>query len=138
MKENAQNYIERKLRALYSKFSGIKIRYEINALTGAHIIEVLPFSLFEDDQDYVLAEMEMEEEFEVLYGDKEEILFVSEDSLNQIESPIFQLGYDSMNLKLNLEDIFEGLNLTFSNIDTELKGKAESFTFDNNSYALAA
>lgn len=89
----ANNYIKEKLRGLHNRFFDMKIRYEFNEGLNIHLIEVLPLSLYEDNQEYILAEMELEEEFHSLFP-QEEILFVSTDSLNQVENPDYRLGYN--------------------------------------------
>lgn len=89
----AKEYIIDQLNGLHTRFFDIKIRYEFNKGLNLHLIEVLPLSLYEDNQEYILAEMELEEEFHKLFP-QEEILFVSTDSLNQVEDPDYRLGYD--------------------------------------------
>lgn len=89
----ANNYIKEKLRGLHNRFFDMKIRYEFNEGLNIHLIEVLPLSLYEGNQEYILAEMELEEEFHSLFP-QEEILFVSTDSLNQVENPDYRLGYN--------------------------------------------
>lgn len=106
MNQKAKEYILDQLNDLYARFKGIKIRYEFNEDLDTHIIEVLPLKTYEENQNYVLAEMKIEEEFQSIF--EEEILFVSEDSLNQIEEPSFSLGYESKDI---FTYFFEQINL---------------------------
>lgn len=112
MSQEAREYILDQLNDLYTRFEGIKIRYEFNVDLYVHIIEVLPLHIFEEKQDYILAEMKIEEEFQTLFED-EEILFVSEGSLNQIEEASFSLGYEENILTYTI-DIDSGL---FDNLE---------------------
>jgi len=107
MNQKAKEYLLDQLNDLYARFEGIKIRYEFNEDLYTHIIEILPLKTYEGNQDYVLAEMKIEEEFQSLF-EEEEILFVSEDSLNQIKEPSFSLGYDSKDI---FTYFFEQINL---------------------------
>lgn len=90
---NRQEYIISQLESLYSKFENLKIRYEFNKILNTHLIEILPLEAFES-QEYILEEMSITDDFEELFGFDEEILFISEDSLNKIQHPSFELGYN--------------------------------------------
>lgn len=139
MKKNAQEYIEEELEKIHTAFEGIKIRYEIDFQMNLHLIEILPEYTFENNQKYVLAEMKMEEEFMKLYGEDEEILFVSKDSLNQICNPSFQLGYSSISLKFSLNEVpkHKQINIVISDSAIDLKNEAAS-VLNNNTLSLAA
>ena len=92
MNQKAREYILDQLKELHIRVEGIKIRYEFNDDLNTHLVEVLPLSLYEDNQEYILAEMEFEEEFRTEFPE-EEILFVSADSLNQVENASFSFPY---------------------------------------------
>lgn len=92
MNTKAQEYIIKELNFLYEKFTAIQIRYEFNEGLNVHFVEVLPLEVY-DTQNYILEEMRISEKFEEMFGDKEELLFISEDSLNCIENPTYTLGY---------------------------------------------
>lgn len=94
MKES-QDFIIEKLRMLFENIKGIKIRYEYRDFLSAHFIEVLPFDTFENDNEYLLAELTIQDEFEELFGANEEILFLSADSLNEIKNVQFSLGHST-------------------------------------------
>jgi len=113
MKTEEQLFIENRLNHIYSKFSEIKIRYEFDSKMKLHIIEILPQNLFEENAEYIYEEIKLEEDFEERFSGKEEILFVSEDSLNKINKPTFQLGYKSLTYtKIEIEEIIDN-NISF-------------------------
>ncbi|SMO77669.1 hypothetical protein SAMN06265379_107109 [Saccharicrinis carchari] len=124
---NSRQFLETKLNELHSRFNEVQIRYEYRANTNSHIIEVIPLSFFEDNEEYMNVEAGIEEEFESSFPN-ENILFVSEDSLTEIKSPILEWGYELIkfdNEVFNLEFVVEGFS--------------ECVEFqDSNNYALAA
>lgn len=83
-----QEYIIKQLNSLYEKFTAIQIRYEFSEGLNVHFVEVLPLEVY-DTQNYILEEMRISEKFEEIFGDKEELLFISEESLNKIENPTY-------------------------------------------------
>lgn len=89
----SQEFLKEKLTYLSSKFKDVKIRYEYRKNTQSHIIEIIPLSIYNDDEKYMMAEAKLEDEFESLFIN-ENIIFVSEDSLTEIKTPNFTLGYD--------------------------------------------
>ncbi|TKG95207.1 hypothetical protein EYV94_10880 [Puteibacter caeruleilacunae] len=123
---NSRKFIETKLNELYSRFTEVKIRYEFRTNTNSHIIEIIPLSFFEENREYMSVEAEIEEEFETSFPN-ENILFVSEDSLTEVVSPMFELGYESI--------IFD--NEEFS-LEFDVEGFTECVEFWDSNYALAA
>ncbi|SFD92400.1 hypothetical protein [Thermophagus xiamenensis] len=89
---NPKEFIKKRLQFLASKFSEAKIRYEYRENTHSHIIEIIPLNLYENNEDYLLEETRIEDEFEELFP-TENIIFISENSLTEIKSPEFELGY---------------------------------------------
>lgn len=129
---SSQDFIKEKLNNLFGSIHGIKIRYEFREYLSAHLIEILPLDTFENNQEYILLEMEIQDEFESIYGINQEILFISSDSLNEIKDVQFSLGYEAV----EENDLIRQLNLinhTFS-----YSGFEENITADYTSYALAA
>lgn len=88
-------FIKKRLTELHGIFLDIQIRYEYRANTQSHIIEVIPYSFFEGNEEYMSYEYNMEDEFENTFPD-ENILFISDDSLTEINEPIFLAGYDAL------------------------------------------
>ena len=123
----SKEFIVAKLNELYSKFNNIKIRYEYRANTYSHLVEIIPLSFFEASEEYMTIEATIEDEFESIFP-SENIVFISEGSLSEINNPEFTLGYEVIkfdNEALSIDFIVEG----FSEIvDCQY----------SNSYALAA
>jgi len=88
----SKNFIKNKLKDLYSQFKNIKIRYEYRA--NVHIIEVLPFSFYAHNEEYMVAESKIENEFESKFPG-EEILFITKGFLIKIMNPEFELGFNN-------------------------------------------
>jgi len=125
----SQDFIIEKLDNLFDSIEGIKIRYEYREYMAAHFIEILPLDTFDNNQEYLLREMEIQEEFELTYGDSEEILFVSSESLNEIKNVQYSLGYTEMIERISVNP-FERheFSFVFESIIEQ----------DNTSYRLAA
>lgn len=83
------DFLSNSLEILHDKFSKCNIRYEFISNTNVHLIEVTPVDFYNNDL-YINEELLLEEEFETLYPN-EEIVFISEDSLNKIENPLLEL-----------------------------------------------
>lgn len=105
-------FLETKLNELYAKFSDVKIRYEYRANTYSHLIEIIPLSFFEGNEEYISLEAKIEDEFEASFPN-ENIVFISEGSLSEINNPEFTLGYEVIkfdNEALNIDFIVEGFS----------------------------
>jgi len=87
---NTKDFIKKKIEEIVPKYSGIEIKYEQNQNTYTHTLEILPLSIFEDNSAYAEDELDFETEFETLFPE-EKILFVSEGSLNRVNSPEFSI-----------------------------------------------
>lgn len=125
----AQQFIIEKLNDLYNSIEGIKIRYEYRDYLSTHIIEILPLNTFEFNDEYILFEMRIEDEFESIFGSDDDILFISSDSLNEIKDVQYSWGYISFE-KIAIRKIKPhsfNFEPTFNNV-----------VVDNTSYALAA
>lgn len=102
----SKEFLKGKLKGVYGKFKGVKIRYEFREYMDLHLIEILPLDTFENNQAFVLEEIEIQEEFENLFGEDEEVLFISSESLNQIENSEFSLGYETVE-KIELFELID-------------------------------
>lgn len=132
MNIKAQEYIVKELNRLSEKFMGIQIRYEFNVGLNTHFIEVLPLEVY-DTQNYILEEMRISEKFEEMFGDKEELLFISKDSLNSIENPTYTLGYTTKSYEF--KSIIKPNKISF-NIQSD--NNLEEMNSSNLTYAIAA
>lgn len=117
-------FIKGKINELFVAFPNLKIRYEFRATIGTHLVEILPIEEYESNHDYILFEMGLENEFEALFGAKEDILFISTDSLIEIRDVQYSLGY----IKPTISPIHL---FNFTNLN-------DLVSADNTSYALAA
>lgn len=132
MNIKAQEYIIKELHKLYEEFTAIQIRYEFNEGLSTHFIEVLPLEVY-DTQNYILEEMRISEKFEEMFGDKEELLFISKDSLNSIENPTYTLGYTTESYEF--KSIIKPNKISF-NIQSD--NNLEEMNSSNLTYAIAA
>ncbi len=99
MKESIK-YLRDKLTKLFVAHPYLEIRYEYKNIVNSHIIEVKPIHCFNSDRQYILKQIEIENAFEDnFYG--EEIVFITEDSLVKIVTPILSLGVTSINVNLS-------------------------------------
>lgn len=128
---NSQNFIVEHLENLFDKIENIRLKYEFKQTTSTHIVEVLPFDVYEESSAYLLLEIEIQNAFEEFFGNSEEILFVSEGSLNRVTSPSFVLGGS----KFETENSVKTKDFQFS---LELDGQSSFSSGINTSYALAA
>lgn len=122
------DFIKNRLKELYKMFNYIKIRYNYNPNTNSHLVEIIPLSFFETNKEYIDAEIEFEEEFEMQFPE-ENIIFISENSLSEINNPIFELGYE-------VYDFFTNETVKF---EVTIKGFEDNINYNNsNNYSLAA
>lgn len=122
------DFIKDKMRLIHAQFPEVKLRYENRTYLNLHLVEVLPFETF-DSFEHLKLEIQIQEEFEALYGYDEELLFISEGSLNEIRKPIFELGY-------NYQKRIETPKTYVHTFD--LGSVLNQEILDNTSYALAA
>lgn len=88
MNTKEQEYIIKELSHLHEKFTAIKICYEFNEGANTHLIEILPLEVF-NSKKFILEEIRIVENFENTFGYNQNILLISEESLNIIENPTY-------------------------------------------------
>ncbi len=126
----SKDFIIEKLNNLFVSIKGIKIRYEYRAYMSTHFIEILPLDTFEKNQEYILIEMEIQDKFEEIYGKKEDILFISSESLNEIREEQYSLGHEEIIKTITIPPALKHVFASeFANI---------ILTEQNTSYQLAA
>src|SRR5690554_3777106 len=103
----SKDFLVGKLKELFNSFDGIKIRNE-----------------------FVLQEIQIQDEFEAQFGENEEVLFISADSLNKIEHSEFSLGYNEMGIVEVPVLVNHNFHVNQKQFDYTEK--------NNNSYLLAA
>lgn len=88
---NSVEFLKSKLNKLHESCPYLNIKYEYRSYINTHIIDVRPRESFENDKDYVLFQISLEDEFVELFYD-EEILFITEDNkLITVETPILNI-----------------------------------------------
>ncbi len=110
-------FIKEKLTQIWNSFPEVQFRYEFKIHTNTHVIEVIPFSFFEGNEEYMRAESDFEYEFEQIFPE-EEILFISEGSLTEILNAEFQIGAINLNFINETFDFistFEGIEKAIDN-----------------------
>lgn len=88
-----KEFFKERLGELSEKLPQLKIRYEYRESLSTHLIEVLPFDEFETNETYILEEIEVENQFESLFGVNQEALFISSNFLTEIKNPEITFGY---------------------------------------------
>jgi len=126
------DFLSNSLEILHEKFSNCNIRYEFVANTKLHLVEVTPVEFY-NDEEYINEELILEKEFENLYLD-EEIVFISENSLNKIENPLLELYSKKEGTMLANFDVADDCIYFTEYTIEDYKNENE---IDNN-YALAA
>ena len=86
----AKEFLIDNLNWLSELFPEIHIRYEIRSNINSHIVEVIPVSVFNNNEDYLKAEISIEKQFERLFPDAD-IVFISEDSLTKIKNAGYEV-----------------------------------------------
>lgn len=88
-------FLEKSLSELYDKFSYLEIKYEYRPLIDAHIVEVKPIHCFESDRPYKLEQINIQKAFKELFP-YEDLLFMTESILFEINDPILSLGVSNI------------------------------------------
>jgi hypothetical protein len=86
---DSYKFLEKRLRELFTQFPKSNIRYEFISNRLTHLIEITPLSFYHSDR-YKQSETDLEDEFELMFP-KENILFISDESLNKINEPNLEL-----------------------------------------------
>jgi len=112
-----RNFIIKELNKIASQFPEISIRYEILQQFNTHLIEIKPLHIFEQDDYYLEIETDIESRFEKLFPDSE-IVFISEESLNQISCVDYQIqGYDIVLQNIISSMINSEIDIPFNNAE---------------------
>jgi len=82
-------YIKNKLSQILSQFPEIGCKYEFDAFSASHLIELKPNEIYFSNHSFKEKEVELLSEFIELYP-FENITFITDDDLYKIESPIFE------------------------------------------------
>jgi hypothetical protein len=126
------NFIEKHLSILFDKFPKSNFRYEFRENRDLHLIEVTPLHFYNNDS-YMYCETEFEDEFELLFP-QENLIFISQDSLNKIRNPRFELLAEK---EFIFKHSFEQFSSYVMNCDNDSDAFFAEIAGVNN-YALAA
>ena len=85
---NPKDFIKARLNELRNIFPELSFKYKFNPNTSTHIVDVRPLDCYKENPDYIKYEADFGFEFDNRFY-PETILFVSEDSLTQINNPEF-------------------------------------------------
>lgn len=126
MNSIAKDFLIEQLNSLSVMFPDVCIKYEHRKNTNSHIIEVKPVSVFENNEDYIRAEINLEESFEKKFPN-EDLIFISENSLTKINDPEYTFGDNFMSFDVSI--------IETDNISSDMD---EIFGDNSISWALAA
>jgi len=87
----SQDFLKEKAEQLASLFPASKYSYEYNEFAGVHIVQVWPLTMYNDNDQYKTLETSISLEFDRIFA-PESVLFVSEDSLNQVSGSVFEVS----------------------------------------------
>lgn len=124
----AQEYLKEQIAQLAIKFPFGKYSYEYDKFSGMHIIQVRPLSLYDLDNNYKDIETKLSIEFDNMFY-PESVLFVSDNSLNQVSNP----GFEKTGMFFDLQTI-----ITHKTSPSFISIESEPFQAGESNYALAA
>src|SRR5208283_2453773 len=84
----SKDFIIKRLNELRNIFPELSFKYKFNPNTSTHVIDVQPLDCYKENADYIKYEADFGFEFDNIFY-PETVLFVSEDSLTQINNPEF-------------------------------------------------
>lgn len=121
-------YLKHHILELSVLFPSGKFSYEYDELSEMHLIQVRPLELYDLDNNYKDVETKISIEFDNLYF-PESVLFLSDNSLNHVYNPEFEIC-----------GLFYGLQPEIINISATnfLSLDQKVFESGENNYALAA
>lgn len=121
-------YLREQLEQMAFKFPFSKYSYEYDKFSGIHIIQVEPLALYNFNDEYKTIETKISIDFDNTFY-PESVLFISTESLNQVENP-----------ELEIHGLFYGLEpiITYRKSLKVNYFKEDHFESENNNYAIAA
>lgn len=127
--KNSTTYLKEKLLLIIQEFTDIQIRYEYRETIESHIVEIIPNELFENN-NFIMKEAELTKAFFEKFP-KEELIFISEESVLPIEKVDFELSYDDIYQERIIPYQFSLLiDSYFTNINTETCLSDSDVSFD--------
>ncbi len=127
----SKQYIYSKLKELHSQFPNLTIKYKHDSYTQMHIVDIMPLSEYENNEEFIRCETEIGYEFDNLFF-PESVMFISSESLTELINPEIVIEpVISTNLKNDL------LNESFYINFCIIQGYENTIN-DSNNYSLAA
>jgi hypothetical protein len=119
----------------------LSIRYKYEQTYNTHIIEVRPSFFYYEDSDYKEYESFFEDQFEESFPN-ENILFITEDSLNKIDSADYEFKSNKFNWAIDWDKSFKTFGWNTETIDSSkaIIDSSNNIVSGNcyDNYALAA
>lgn len=82
----SKDFIHSELNSFIKRFSATRVRYEYDALSQVHFVEISPLAVYNSDNDYIRWEEDVYNRFAEAFP-SECICFISENSLTEIKNP---------------------------------------------------
>ncbi len=103
---NPKDFIKARLNELRNIFPELSFKYKFNPNTSTHIVDVRPLDCYKENPDYIKYEADFGFEFDNRFY-PETVLFVSEDSLTQIDNPefVFNANQFSENIRVSVTPV---------------------------------
>ena len=90
----AKDYIVKELGSLSKNIPNITVRYEYDAQSQTHLIEITPSDIYSHDENYIGWEVEFYDRFSSKFP-YEAVCFITDDSVVKIEKAEFTFSYNS-------------------------------------------
>ena len=124
---NSIDFLNIELVRIFTKFQNAIIKYEFKSSRNTHLIEVTPLDIYENEK-FINEEINLMDSFNEKYPE-ENILFVSEESINRVSNPLIifkntKLEFCFKNNEIVTEPYFNDFN--------------QHFSFGESNYCLAA
>ncbi len=126
-----KQYINNKLKELHNQFPCLTIKYKYDSYTQTHIVDIMPLSEYDNNEEYMKFETEIGYEFDNLFF-PESVMFVSSDSLTQLVNPEFVIEPVIRTILKN--EPFNG----FFDINFSFAQSCVDTINESNNYSLAA
>jgi hypothetical protein len=97
-----KDFLKDRLQKIFNIVKSINIRYEFRETEDTHLIEVTPISEYNENDTYI----EMERDLLFDFNDRffpSTILFITEDSLNEVTSPDFSFIRQEFSVPIKID-----------------------------------
>ncbi|MCH8533978.1 MAG: hypothetical protein LAT51_02820 [Flavobacteriaceae bacterium] len=122
MIKEVNSFLIPRLKKLFLSLENVEISYAYRTSTNTHIVEVKPSSIYRCSKKYIRKEMELERDFNNKFP-SETLLFITEDSLTNIQSPDLVFKY---RMNYNVDHFHAPLQLDSILVKNELSRAQET------------